>query len=171
MSASVASSPAKRAERTPGRAVERVDLEPGVVGDRGEPVAAAMASAFRRALPTRSGASSTTSGTSVGPRPQLDHATEDRRDLRELARVRRGRHHDRSPLIVRRRAAAAAATATISRCSSTISAMPAGGEVEHRVELRRGVNASCSAVPCTSTRRPSPLITTFMSTSARLSSS
>ena len=34
-SASVASSPAKRAERTPGRAAERLGLDAGVVGDRG----------------------------------------------------------------------------------------------------------------------------------------
>ena len=35
---------------------------------------------------------------------------------------------------------------------------------------RRAVNATPSAVPCTSTKRPSPVITTFMSTSARTSS-
>ena len=41
---------------------------------------------------------------------------------------------------------------------------------EHALELRGAVKARPSAVPCTSTKRPPPVMTRFMSTSARLSS-
>ena len=43
------------------------------------------------------------------------------------------------------------------------------GEVEQGVELG-AVEGAPSAVPCTSTNFPSPVITTFMSVSARTSS-
>ena len=43
---------------------------------------------------------------------------------------------------------------------------PGRGEVEQGVEVVARSNGTCSAVACTSTSRPSPVITTFRSTSA-----
>ena len=67
------------------------------------------------------------------------------------------------------RAGSAGASATISSWAATISAMPPSARPRSASSSAR-VNATPSAVPCTSTKRPSPVITTFMSTSARTSS-
>src|SRR5699024_7017284 len=56
------------------------------------------------------------------------------------------------------------------RCSSASSAHPFAAR-ESSASSSSRPNGSASAVPCTSTKRPSPVMTTFMSVSARTSSS
>ena len=92
-------------------------------------------------------------------------------DLDDLARLVGvlGREDERqaaAPVITAR---GAGASATISCCAATISSMPLSARPSSASSSAR-VNATPSAVPCTSTKRPSPVITTFMSTSARTSS-
>ena len=87
LSAYVASSPAIAGRVHAGRAAERVDLEAGVVGDRGQACRVAIATALSRALPSSVSASSTTSGTSADAAAARRRAAEDRGDLRGLVRV------------------------------------------------------------------------------------
>ena len=66
-------------------------------------------------------------------------------------------------------ATAAASVALLLRASAA--AMPFAASARHLAQLRAAVNGALSAVPCTSTYCPLPVMTKFMSTSARLSSS
>src|SRR6476661_7968801 len=59
---------------------------------------------------------------------------------------------------------------TIERCKSTSSRMPWSARARRSSRARRSKGGP-SAVPCTSMNLPSPVLTTFMSTSARESSS
>ena len=126
-----------------------------------------MAAALSRALPSSVSASSTTSGTSGGrgtssttsPRMASISAT-----LSGLAEA-----HTRRGFI-----GVAGGTDTISACRSASSVSPSSARPSSWSSSPR-VNAIPSAVPCTSTKRASPpatgrSMTTFMSTSALLSS-
>ena len=150
-----------------GLAVERVDLQPGVVGDRRQPGRGARApppSAGRcpRACPSPRRRRARRPGAAAA-RPT---SSEDRRDLGDLVRVRRRADELQHALI----GEAAGGSAIISACSAMICSMPAWPRSSSASSCARP-NGAASAVPCTSTNsgsppRPSASITTFMSTSA-----
>ena len=148
-----------------GRAAEGVDLEAGVVGHRRlarSPPPAPAPSAGR--CPRSVSPFSSTSGTSAGGARSSKPAPQDgRRSRRPCPGWRwRGRAARRSSSgrggggaassvgLERRRSRRCRCSARSSRSSSSAR-----------------VNGRPSAVPCTSTNRPPPVMTTFMSTSAR----
>src|SRR5829696_753786 len=95
---------------------------------------------------------------------------EDPLNLRDLVGVPGGQPHPggaRHAFVTRRRGAGG--SAIISACRSRISVIPVSARTSISTSSAR-LNARPSAVPCTSTKRPSDVMTTFMSTSARLSS-
>ena len=160
-SSSVASSPAKRAERMPGAPPSAAASMPESSATAGEPVAAAAAraltSAFSAKVLPSSGGSSTSGGSAssswgASSRPELAH----------LVRVAGCQHQAH-----RRRQAVWGATAA--RCDSRSVAMPSAARPSSSSSEARESGVR-SPVACTSTRPSSPVITTFMSTSALESS-
>ena len=152
------------------RAAERLDREPGVVGDRRDAAAHLVEVARLRQrvllerverLEASSSSDSSISDSSSEIQDVEPGGCEQRAQARAACRrcaspaARRRRAHRASALALRgieRRDA---------RAPPDRAARPA----------RARSNVPCSPVPCTSTNRPSLLITTFMSTSARTSSS
>src|SRR5207302_1505538 len=151
-----------------GQAAERVDLEAGIVRERhgtgqerggprlGERVPDVRALALGR------------QGGTGKIAEQDDLEGEARQSLHELAPlggVQRGDDEAAAQRVKLRSPRAARAP----RCSPTSCAMPRAARASRASSCSRR-NGTCSAVPCTSTNSPPPVITMFMSTSAEESS-
>ena len=174
-----ACSPAYRAVRTPGRPPSASTNSPVSSATAGSPAAAQIAAAFSRALPIRSGASSSTSGTSTG----RGTSSTTPRSSAAISTTLSGFADAQTSVITRAASRRVRRAVSASTCawSDMISSIPdcASASIASR---RWRLNGCPSAVPCTSTNSASGttsastfeitlVITTFMSTSAVLSSS
>ena len=155
----------------PGAAIQAVDLDPRVLGDHpgaGLGVGAAVAGLDAGVAGVGVGILGRVVG--AGDEDVERPADEDRAELLELVAVAGGdaddgREHGQQ--LGRRAQARRVATAT--SCACSIRPMPSAARSSSPSRSAR-VNATCSAVACTSTSRPSPVITTLRSTSALESS-
>ena len=157
MSASVASGPAKRAERTPGAPPSAADSIPESSPKATSPVAAAAARALGSALAANVSPVSGGSVDVVGQRGDVV-AVEQRGQLAHLVRVAGGEDQPHELRAVTARSCAACSSAT---------PLPASASSASRFARDSGVR---SAVAWTSMRPPSPVMTTLASTSALESS-
>ena len=139
------------------------------------PVSLTRAAAFRRAFPSRVASVSSTSAHSVGPVEQLDVEARGGQYfsyLPGLVRVGRGQH-ERAQLShgygEPRGSRFGGGVAMTSACATRSSAMPASASASI-ASSSAFENGLPSAVPCTSTKPPELVMTTFMSTSAPASS-
>ncbi len=141
-----------------GRAIQRVDLEPGVVRERRQARGFQCRPRFDRGVRLERVAV-LDRGRAVVPdelvRPEA--ITEDAPQLDDLVRVV-GRENEGG------HTASVAAWISVSRAAP----LPANSS---KASSSRLSNGAPSAVPCTSTNRPRPVFTMFMSTSAPESSS
>ena len=154
-----------------GHPVQRVDAQPGVVGDRGQPGGRRdRARLEQRVL----GEGQPRSRRRPAPRGTPRRPAQ----LARPARPRRGSGAARRASCALRVARTRTVTAA-HFCPAARPAPPAESASAPRSRRRRGRaarraargrRASPSAVPCTSTKRPSPVQTTFMSVSAATSS-
>ena len=154
--------PDQRADSTPGIPLRASTQSPESSAIDGSPVAASPARALSRALPSNVGWSSTGSSYAVDVvEPEhLDVGqvlAQDPLHLGELLGVA-GRQED------------LAHEESASCWSRVRSAQPFSPRASSASSSARE-NAAPSAVPCTSTNEPAPVITMFMSVSARTSSS
>ncbi len=142
-------------------AAECRDLKPGIVGERSKPEAFAAATAFSRALPVKARLGLIRlRQAELARRHDLDAVGRNEiGDLAHLALVVAGDDEARAGAQTRRH------QATVSFCSCTSSAMPRRASSISASNCS-WLKASCSAVPCTSTMPPEPVITKLASACA-----
>src|SRR5450830_619529 len=159
-----------------GGAAEHVDAQAGVIRDRGQAGERRQAARLDQrvlrdghAVLTRLRRADVARPDDVRRVEPGDPAVEDRAQLAELVRVVRredqpGGHAHAPPWATRVMGAASAAV-----WIAASSAVPPRARSSSASSSRRS-NGAASAVPCTSTNSPRPVTTTFMSVSARTSS-
>ena len=154
-------SAAKRAERTPGTPPSASTSRPESSASAGRPLWRATACALSAGVGEEGVAvlGDRRQLGIVGQRAQRDRRVgEQRAQLAQLAGVAGGGDQDHAGAGARRGSARWRAP------SSAIASLPSVGQAGRAA---RRVNGCASAVPCTSTKRRSPVMTRFMSTSAR----
>jgi hypothetical protein len=154
-------------DRTPGIPLRASTHSPESSATAGSPCGRATARALSSALPAKvssvSGTSGRSSNASTARRARRrGRLREDAAQLGDLVRVARREHDPRSRPVRRTTRAPPSAGGSARRSRRR--------QVEQASSSARS-NGSPSAVPCTSTKRPSPVMTTFMSVSAATSSS
>ena len=144
-----------------GRAAERVDLQARVVGERGQPRRGRRLARLRQGVALEGGAvlaqlgvgrDARRSSTSSRPSRSASSGT----ISRSLPRLRRGDDD-----LHRRPQRSAARASSASRCSANSVFMPARRQRRPARAYCSAENASFSAVPWTSTKRPSSVMTKF----------